>query len=477
MTQELEGLTLAGKYKLERLLGRGGMGAVYEGKNVEFGRRVAVKVLASDVREHPEVHARFRREARAASAIDSEHIVQVIDVGSEPDVGLFMVMELLTGEDLETRLRREGRLDPEQVKAIAKQILRGLARAHAANVVHRDLKPANIFLVAKEDGGIHVKIVDFGISRFNDAAVLPGQAKGTAITRLGNAIGTPQYMSPEQAQGLNSLDHRTDIWSLGSLLYECLAGEPPFPEADTYEQTIVRIVTMPARPLLAVAPWVPLALAAAVDMALRHRPDERHADCAAFMRAIDHDSTLERSTTLPLSVRASTPSLAPEAPLFGPFSSSSRGRTELVSVGPAIAHDLSYEEEPPIPVEGWRVAIKMGLVATALVLFVAFGVVLRSGENTSIPAPSATQVANAPPAAPLDASPASVPIEPAPAPPAVDSVPLRPAESAPRRQAVMRTGSPGDPGAKGLTGPPAARASTTPPAARTFGGAGVTDKY
>ena len=261
-------------------------------------RRIAIKVLSASFRDHPEVHARFRREARAASAVESEHIVQVFDVGHEPDVGLYMVMELLSGEDLEARLRREKCLNAELVKAIARQVLRGLAKAHAAGVVHRDLKPANVFLVPKEDGSLLVKLVDFGISKF--AEELPSRASGTAITRIGHVIGTPQYMSPEQAQGLPSLDHRTDIWSLGALLYECLAGVPPIPEAPTYEQTIVRIVTTRPEPLLSKAPWVPPRLATAVDGALQSDPNARHVDCATFLRAIDEEASVHRESALPV---------------------------------------------------------------------------------------------------------------------------------------------------------------------------------
>lgn len=472
---DLVNVTVGGKYKLERLIGQGGMGAVYEAKHVEIGRRVAVKVLTSTHRDHPEVHARFRREARATSAVESEHIVQVIDAGNEPDVGLFMVMELLSGEDLETRLRREKRLDAELMKGIAKQALRGLAKAHAAGVVHRDLKPANIFLISKEDGSLLVKVVDFGISKFADTA--ESTQPGTAITRVGNVIGTALYMSPEQAQGLPSLDHRTDVWSMGALLYECLAGSPPIAPAPTYEQTMVRIVTMRPAPLLDVAPWVPESVAAAVDLALRHSPDERHADCAAFLRALDGEAPVVRTSTLPLSVSAT-------GPLWGHDRVSDGGIaaepavTQLASVT-AIGHTQSGE----------GVAITrgshrsrttafafVGLIA-AVAVFVA---VLLSRQPAATP-PQAT--ASSPVSAPEPSLAASPPRDVEPSPPAsVATAPATPpSASAPHAslQATLPKGAGGSPHRPPAPSSSAAKAPapSATAAPRAFGGAGVTDKF
>src|SRR5689334_409997 len=147
------GIMIAGKYVVKRLLGQGGMGAVYEGEHVEIGKRVAIKVIDTRHAAHDELAARFRREARAASAVESDNIVQVFDVGHDPSAGLYMVMEFLTGEDLAQRLERSGPLSVEEALALGTQAARALAKAHAAGVVHRDLKPANLFLVAREEGG------------------------------------------------------------------------------------------------------------------------------------------------------------------------------------------------------------------------------------------------------------------------------------------------------------------------------------
>ena len=161
------GTTIAGKYKLRRLIGVGGMGSVYEGQHIDLGKKVAVKIIDAGNDMSAELATRFKREARAASAVESENIVQVFDVGRDPQVGLYMVMELLHGEDLEMRLRKQPgrRLDPLEVAQMGHQVSRALVKAHAARVIHRDLKPANIFLTERDDGSLRVKILDFGISK------------------------------------------------------------------------------------------------------------------------------------------------------------------------------------------------------------------------------------------------------------------------------------------------------------------------
>ena len=283
---QLVGATIAGKYRIVRLIGAGGMGSVYEGQHVDLGKKVAVKVLDAVAHTSAELATRFRREARAASAVESDGIVQVFDVGRDPDIGLYMVMELLSGEDLEMRLRRQPgrRLDPVVVAHIGHQVARALVKAHAARVIHRDLKPANIFLTSRDDGSMRVKILDFGISKLlaSETSTGTGKEKLLELTAAGVALGTPQYMSPEQAQGLTNVDHRADVWGLGVVLYEALAGVPAFPELRTYQETIINLLQGPPQPLARVAPWVPEALARVVQDALVHNPNARMQDCATF---------------------------------------------------------------------------------------------------------------------------------------------------------------------------------------------------
>jgi serine/threonine protein kinase len=275
------GAVIGGKYRLTKVLGRGAFGAVYEGVNTELEKRVAVKLIEPQYVQHEEVIARFKNEAKAASRVESEHIVQVFDVGTDDEHGLYMVMEMLTGEDLAQRLDRELKLNPTLAVHIAVQACRGLAKAHAAGVVHRDLKPANIFLVTREDGSLMVKLVDFGISKMLEA----GKEEGRALTRAGTTVGTPNYMSPEQTRG-GEIDGRTDVWALGALLFEMLSGIPAYPHDASYEQTVIAIATEKEPDLASVAPWVPKDLAAVVSKALTRDLDKRIPDCTTFAKLL-----------------------------------------------------------------------------------------------------------------------------------------------------------------------------------------------
>ncbi len=279
------GALLAGKYRLKRLIGGGSMGAVYEGTHVEIGKRVAVKLMNAEFMDSPEIVARFRREARAASAVESDYIVQVFDAGKDDDFGVFMVTELLSGEDLEGRIQREGRLDTASAVLIAYQAARGLAKAHGAGVVHRDLKPANVFLTFRDDDSLLVKILDFGISKvtIDDG---PKSTMDGNLTKVGMAIGTPQYMSPEQAQAMTNVDARTDIWSLAAVLYEALAGVPAFPETGSLFDVMLSIVRDDVPPLTRVAPWVPEAVAQVVHAALVRDRAKRIPDAMTFAQRL-----------------------------------------------------------------------------------------------------------------------------------------------------------------------------------------------
>ena len=277
------GKTVGGKYVLRRLIGKGGMGAVFEAEHVELGKRVAIKILrAVHASRGGETASRFRREARAASAVDSEHIVDVFDVGEDPDLGLFMVMELLDGEDLGALLHRVGRLEPTLALAIARQAVLALDKAHAAGVVHRDLKPENVFLRAR-DLTVTVKLVDFGVAKLlRDVR----ERSSAGVTRAGSVLGTPSYMSPEQAMGLPEVDHRTDLYSLGALLYEMLVGEPAFPHKATYEMTIVSIVTGEP-PRVADKVDVPVELDKLVTLLMSREPDARPGSARDVAELID----------------------------------------------------------------------------------------------------------------------------------------------------------------------------------------------
>ena len=265
----LVGLAVGGKYEVRRVLGIGGMGVVCEAVHLDLGKKVAIKLIDKTMKESELIVARFRREAFALGQIQSEHIVDVFDVGADARVGLYMVMEHLPGEDLQSRLDRDKRLDLTTCVMIGHQMARGLEKAHAAGVIHRDLKPANVFLTTRDNGSLLVKLLDFGVSKLlNDAG-------GARITGSGAPIGTPLYMSPEQAEGKDDTDGRADIWSLGAVLYEALAGAPPFADRGSYHGTIVGILTSRPKLLHDAAPWVPHELAKVVDAMLVHDRNAR----------------------------------------------------------------------------------------------------------------------------------------------------------------------------------------------------------
>jgi serine/threonine-protein kinase len=256
------------------------MGVVCEAIHMDLGKKVAIKLIDKTMKESELIVARFRREARALGQIQSEHIVDVFDVGADPRVGLYMVMEHLPGEDLQTRLERDKRLDVTTSVMIGHQMARGLEKAHAAGVIHRDLKPANVFLTTRDNGSLLVKLLDFGVSKLlNDVG-------GARITGSGAPIGTPLYMSPEQAEGKDDTDGRADIWSLGAVLYEALAGAPPFADRGSYHGTIVGILTSRPKLLHDAAPWVPPDLAKVVDAMLVHDRDARIKDAATVTKRI-----------------------------------------------------------------------------------------------------------------------------------------------------------------------------------------------
>jgi eukaryotic-like serine/threonine-protein kinase len=268
------GERVAGKYELKRLLGSGSMGAVYEGVHIDLGKRLAIKLVHPEFGESAEVVARFRREARAASAVESDYIGQIYDFGRDEALGLYMVIEYLEGEDLEARLQRERWIGEQDVATIGLQLARGLAKAHAAGIIHRDLKPANIFLTKRDDGSVHAKILDFGISKFEPERGPQSMAEPT-LTAYGTTLGTPQYMSPEQCEGKVPLDVRTDVWSLCAVLYEMIAGEPAISDDGGHIATMARIVRQNVPPLASRAEWVPIKLAQVIDAGLTRDRDSR----------------------------------------------------------------------------------------------------------------------------------------------------------------------------------------------------------
>ena len=274
------GIIVAETYEITRLLGQGGMGAVWEAKHLRLpGKRVVVKVLLFGATDAT-VLARFRREAEIGSRLGHPNIVQVLDFNTLPDGTPYIVLELLQGESLASRLLR-GPLPLEQVKAIVTQVGSALAAAHREGIVHRDLKPDNVFLCPTDLGGEVrdvVKVLDFGISKIRGA--------NTVLTQDAALLGTPQYMAPEQATGRNDeIDARTDVFAFGAMTFEMLAGKAPF-TGDTLAAVIHAIVYTPTPPLATLAKETPPAIVAAVERAMEKNRDARFPDVNSFVKAV-----------------------------------------------------------------------------------------------------------------------------------------------------------------------------------------------
>ncbi len=265
------------KYRIVRVIGEGGWGVVYEGENVRTLTRVAIKVLRTHSGVTADVRARFEREAQAGGRIGSEHIVEVFDLGVLPDGTHFMVMELLPGEDLATRLRCGGALDPVIAAKLVVQLLDGLTAAHHAGILHRDLKPENLFLVPTRSGEDFVKILDFGVSKFS----VPGMSG----TRTGAVLGSPFYMAPEQARGLKHVDGRTDLYSVGALMFECVTGRVPF-DGENFNDLMFKIALAPRPNPLHFRPDLDLELASIIVKAIAADPRDRFASAEDFRAAL-----------------------------------------------------------------------------------------------------------------------------------------------------------------------------------------------
>lgn len=269
---------LAGKYRVERLLGEGGMGVVVEAYHELLDQRVAVKLLWQDVADR-EAQSRLLMEARSAAKIQSEHVTRVIDVDVGPDGLPFIVMELLEGGDLCQLVDARGALPRWLVVDYMLQALEGLAHAHGRGIIHRDLKPSNLFLANKVDGTQIIKILDFGISKSQDDG---GRQK---LTGGGGVLGSPPYMSPEQVRAPKTIDHRSDIWALGVCMYELLTNSMPF-GGEEIQETFAQILEKQPTPITRLVDGVPMELEAVVMKCLAKNRDDRYVDVGELARAI-----------------------------------------------------------------------------------------------------------------------------------------------------------------------------------------------
>ena len=269
-----------GNYRVTSLLGEGGMGVVYLAQHPVFGRKVAIKLLHAVLARDPDIVARFFNEARAIHLVAHENIVEILDFGQTPDGQPYFIMEYLSGESLTEAIAR-GPMAIEQVEAIGVQMCKALGAAHAKGIVHRDLKPHNVQLVIKADGALQVKILDFGVAKILSTP----DGASSVKTRTGSLMGTPLYMSPEQCKGAGVLDHRTDIYSLGVILFEMLSARPPF-NAEGVGELFAKHMLEDPPSITEFAPNAPPHMAAAIMKSLAKDPGARFQSMEDFRKAI-----------------------------------------------------------------------------------------------------------------------------------------------------------------------------------------------
>ena len=378
---------LDGSYRVERLIGEGGMGAVYEATHLRLAKRVAVKVMARELAANREALARFHREAMVTSGLGHPHIVQVLDFSTTPTGEPFLVMEFLEGEDLDRRLRQTGRLPAAKVVHITKQVASALAATHAKTIVHRDLKPANIYLLEVAGETDFVKVLDFGISKVRAAT--------TRLTQATSVMGTPNYMSPEQALGrVDEIDERTDQWALACIAWECLSGEGPF-VGENVPSILFQVVHEPPQALVSKVAGLRPQVEEVLLRALAKNKSDRFANVNDFARALD--SAVAGSIHIApsgVSATAQVPSVA-----------SPRSTTFTQAAG-ELGDDDDLDVPPARP--RWHWALGSG---TAVVLLLGAFMLFRPG-----PVPRAV-VASPPPAAPAE------PVAPRPLPKTEPSAP------------------------------------------------------
>lgn len=374
------------------------MGAVWEGTHLSLGTRVAVKFIDAEYAESPEARSRFENEARAAARLRSKHVVEVYDHGVSDDGRPFIVMEFLQGEPLDKRLDRVGRLPANETAQILLQVCRALTKAHAANIVHRDLKPENVFLVwDDEEHADLVKVVDFGIAKFNDQSM-----NGSSATRTGSVLGTPYYMSPEQARGLRGVDSRSDLWSVAVIAYRCIVGSLPF-EGEAVGDLLVKLCTAPIPVPSEIVTDVPPSFDAWFHKALSREPAQR------FQTAAQLSESLAAVCGLP--VRGLDAGSGPYSALgSGSFGAASAGVTFTsgVSAANSLAESLltgAPTTQTPTPSKrggsGARAALGLGAL---LVAGIAGALGMRSFAGPPAPAVGAPLVAASLPTPPPSAS-------------------------------------------------------------------------
>jgi serine/threonine-protein kinase len=446
-----EGDVLAGKYRVERVLGIGGMGVVVAAHHLQLDEKVALKFLLPEALDNPEAVARFAREARAAVKIKSEHVARVTDVGTLPNGAPYMVMEYLEGRDLAAWIAERGALPVEQAIEFVLQACVAVADAHALGIVHRDLKPANLFCVRRSDGYLSIKVLDFGISKMIDTG---GGSAPVSVTRTASLMGSPLYMSPEQMRSSKNVDALTDIWALGVILFELIAGRPAF-LAGSVTELAIKVANEPAPAIRGFRPDVPNGLEIIVARCLEKDRRKRYRDVAELALALAPfapkraQASVDRISGIIQAVGLSATALdALRSPSSADNAETQLSPGTLLSVERATTGSTSK-----------RIAV-VGATVGALAVLIAIAGATLLGRRT-------VTRDEAPPAAPAQVAPAVpvLPIADASATPVAASAPTVSSPPAPLPPPTARPPSPRPhpPGGPGAGAPVTRKPNCSPP--------------
>jgi serine/threonine-protein kinase len=480
------GSIFAGKYKVEKLIGTGGMGVIISATHMQLEQRVAIKLLTSDAATDPERVGRFSREAKAAARIQSEHVVRILDYGTHPSGAPFSVMEHLVGSDLAMAVKTRGGLPIDEANDYKIQACDGVAEAHVAGIIHRDLKPANLFLTRKKDGVTILKVLDFGASKLTAECSLA--TSDMSKTHASSLIGSPRYMAPEQLKAAHEIDSRADIYALGATLFELLAGEPVF-KAESISRIFTKILWDAPPSITQFRDDVPAGLDALLFKCLQKRPEDRYQTVKELVVALAEFAP-ERSAGLVAQVakigRPPASIAPPPKPVMKVRPSTPDGEHAPapprppeagVTDGSASMSTMAVLRAAQVDSKGRRVGTMVGaLVAVLGVAAALFVFVIRPRMMGSPPVPkaAATSVApvdtfgaNVPPVSPVSATAVTAVAAEvdAGAVSVASTTPVRPARTGDRPTAATTPRHSGRPGTTTATPP---TATTKPTATGDF---------